>query len=175
MRLCPNWPSISDICIECLIPLRQVIWGDIWKCTPVKAKQMQPLWLCILSGSQVCDTFETQWTKIHISTTKDFLKYTCYACGCGILISQVTQMQSVWLLIFSSWHFEGTFSNTQWGEVKQMQLMWLCILSDKRFENTFKNITRGETSKDITSFSILTHLGMLQHNLTPHTPFLLNS
>ena len=70
MRLCPNWPSISDICIECLIPLRQVIWGDIWKCTPVKAKQMQPVWPCFLSGSQVCDTFETYWTKIHINNER---------------------------------------------------------------------------------------------------------
>ena len=153
MRLCPNWPSISDICIECLIPLRQETFENVhrWK----------------LNKCNQCDSASSQVVKfvIHlkligrksISTTKDFWKYTCYACGCGILISQVTQFQSVWLLIFSSWHFEGTFSNTQWGEVKQMQLMWICILSDKRFENTFKNITRGETSKDITSFSILTY------------------
>ena len=62
-----------------------------------KAKQMQPVWLCLLSGRQIEETFENAQQR------------------------KVTQMQSVWLWILSGRRLEETFDNAQWRKTKQMQ------------------------------------------------------
>ena len=41
-------------------PPIQTIWGNIWKC-----KQMQPLWLCILSDKQFEPTQMEWWRPTH--------------------------------------------------------------------------------------------------------------
>ena len=67
-----------------------------WK----KVVQMQPMWLCILSGRQFEDTFEiTQWRKAK-------------------------QMQPMWLCIFLGRHSKDSFENTQRRKIKQMQPIW---------------------------------------------------
>ena len=67
-----------------------------WKLGLRDAKQIQPMWLCIVSGKSFEDTFEnTRWWKVE-------------------------QMQPVWLCIHSSRPFENTFENTHWRKVKQM-------------------------------------------------------
>ena len=59
------------------------------------------MWLCILSGKRLEDTFEnTQWGKGK-------------------------QVQPMWLCILSGKRFEDTFENAQWRKVKQMQPVWL--------------------------------------------------
>ena len=76
-------------------------------------KQMQPMWLCIVTGSKFEDPFEnTQCRKVK-------------------------QMQSVRLYILLCKCFEDTCENAQWRKVKQMQPMWLCIFLCKRFEDPF--------------------------------------
>ena len=103
-----------------LHPHWQAIWGDIWRRTLEKAKQMQPVWLCVCSGRQFEETFEnTQWRKAK-------------------------QMQPMWLCILPDRQFEGTFEKAQWRKAKQMQPMWLCILLCKQFGETFENTQSGK-------------------------------
>ena len=74
-------------CNQCdyMHPPAQAIWGHIWKHTVEKAKQMQPVWLCILLWKCFEETFDkTQWRKAK-------------------------QMQSMWLCIIRCRQFVGTF------------------------------------------------------------------
>ena len=88
-----------------------------------KAKQMQPVWLCMLWSKFVEDTFDnSQWRKVK-------------------------QMQAMWLCLFSGRQFEDTFENAQWRKVKQMQPMWLCLFSGRRFEDTFENAQWRKTKQ----------------------------
>ena len=67
------------------------LWFEGWgnpeekDCQDWKAKQMQPVWLCILSGRQFEDTFENSQRR------------------------KVIQMQPMWLCILSGRQFEDTF------------------------------------------------------------------
>ena len=98
-----------------LRPPGQTLWGLIWKTHWTKVKQMQPMWLRILSGRQFEETFENaQWRKAK-------------------------QMQSMWLCLFSGRRFEDTSENAQWRKVKQMQPMWLCLSSGRQFDEAFEN------------------------------------
>ena len=74
--------------------------------------QMQPVWLCILSGRQYKETFKNT--------------------QCG----KAKEMQPMRLCLFSCRSFEDTFKNAQWRKVKQMQAMRLCLFSGRRFEDT---------------------------------------
>ena len=92
-------------------PFEDTLENTQWR----KAKQMQPMWLCVFSGRRFKETFEdAQWRKAK-------------------------QMQSMWLCLFSGKPFEYTFENAHWRKAKQVQTMWLCILSGKRFEDAFED------------------------------------
>ena len=65
----------------------------------IQVKQMQPVWLCIVSGRQLEDTFENaQWRK-------------------------ATQMHLLLPSILSCKQFESTFDITQWRKLKYMRPM----------------------------------------------------
>ena len=64
-----------------------------------KVKQVQPVWLCILSCKQFEGTFENaQWRKAK-------------------------QMQQVWLCLSSYWQFEDSFENAQWRKINKFRLI----------------------------------------------------
>ena len=49
--------------------LRKAVWGDIWKRTVEKIKQMQPMRLCFFWGRQFEDTFENAHWRKKINAT----------------------------------------------------------------------------------------------------------
>ena len=114
-----NVSCIISTCLLCLLVTMHLLITDIedtfenaqWG----KAKQMQSVWLCILSHRKFWNTVEnTQWRKAK-------------------------QMQPMWFCILSGRQFETTFENAQWRKVKQMQAMRLCLFTGKPFEKTFEN------------------------------------
>ena len=71
--------------------------------------------ICIISGKQSSDTFEsTQWRKVK-------------------------QVQPVWLCVLLCWRFEETFESTHRIKVKQMSTVWLCLHSGRQFDFSFEN------------------------------------
>ena len=48
-------------------------------------------------------------------------------------------MQPVWIKIFSSRQFAGTFENTPWREGKTMQPVSIYIHRGRQFEDAFEN------------------------------------
>ena len=80
-----------------------------------KAKQMQPMRLCLLS----CRPFEATFENTQCRKAK--------------------QMRPMWFFILWGRQFDATFKNAQWRKIKQMQSMWLCLFSCRQFEDTFEN------------------------------------
>ena len=61
---CTVGKSQTNVTNVTLHPFRQAIWGNTWKCTvEKKAKQMQPMWLCIFSGRQFEDAHAIQKSR----------------------------------------------------------------------------------------------------------------
>ena len=108
-----------------------------------KAKQLQPMWLCILTWRRFKDTFEkTQWRQVSQVPRM----WLCIPSGRRFKDTHentqwryVKQMQPMWLYILSGIQLEESFKNTQQTKVQQVQPVWLCIPSGRRFEKSFQN------------------------------------
>ena len=139
--VCSMWKKLQTKChssstypkAQCIIRDDDFIsWLHLKNCTHWrKAKQMQPMWICIFSGRPFKDTLkkcnQCDYQGGHLRTHENSQR------------RKVEQMQPMRLCIFSGRWFGETFGNTQRRKVKQMQPMWLCIFSGRPYVDTFKN------------------------------------
>ena len=95
-----------------------------------KVKQMQPMWLCLLTFGN------TQCRKIK-------QMQPMWRCN----------MHPLWQAISGLLNQE-TFETTQWRKVKQMQPMWLRIFSGRQFEDTYATPKSRKIEKMTPSFFV---------------------
>ena len=60
---------------------------------------------------------------------------------------KMSQMQSVWLCIWSANVLRAHLRITHWRKIKKMQPVWLWIVSGGQFVNTFENAQWSESNK----------------------------
>ena len=105
--------------------------NSLWR----KRVQMQPMRLCICSGTQFEETIkkrvQMQQMRLCVYSGRPFKKTSE-----NYLRWKIVQMQSMRLCICLGRQFEKTFENTLWRKGVQMLPMWFCICSGRKFEET---------------------------------------
>ena len=103
--------------------------NSLWR----KRVQMQPMRLCICSGTQFEETIkkrvQMQQMRLCVYSGRPFKKTSE-----NYLRWKIVQMQSMRLCICLGRQFEKTFENTLWRKGVQMLPMWFCICSGRQFE-----------------------------------------